>query len=657
MRSRQHGQVMLLAVAVLLVLLAAALILFDFHNVLRAKIKVESAEQAAALAGSQWQVIGLNMIGEINLLKATTLMLEEAETVPTPAFVPPNAELTPAQLEKQKKLHRLASRLRTLDETQTRISFIVPLLGYMAVQQTAKQNGMSGDNGLVQYYYSETLPLNDYRDRDIQGYLWFEPYRRLVGEVAAQRCPVRCNSRISEIPSEWSNAQGSLKIDGGGSTSFALLLSEEELYDAIAHRNYCYWQLLKMAKQGVYLSDPWWKIEYIPGRFIGESELLSLGVDFSGGANVPELLETGRLDGLSVSAPWNTDLEFQPDSWCTYDSKWYGVEGDESFDAHQAYWVGGGWLRNDRKPGFLYEGAVCAVDGSVTTSRSLMFRMKPQSGKRVKISEPAAARNSASTIAVGHVPSGNRGTNLGVVAKVLGGFHDLRGEDDVPTATEVILPVFSRGLLIPSSMPYHVSMLTKGDNALKRFLQWLATHPDIDRDEPPPGTSWYLAQLRELMDPDFILGIYNLRFPGVDTLSPQEIFGRQYFFPLRADGAGWLQRAYLARVNACPTRVVYTGKILSDGSPEIQLEPAVPDNVPTELPQTYVDDRGETRRYYEDYADVTRVYYGTEKTGYHYYLKQNGKIRTNEDISCRGRLWHGRGGSMHQGTESGPPRL
>ena len=656
-RNIQRGQVMILAVAVLLVLLSAALILFDFHNVLRAKIKVESAEEAAALAGAQWQVIGLNMIGQINLIKASTLMIEEAEDIPSPAFTAPeNVSLTAEELEKRRKKHRLAARLRTLDETQARISFVIPVLGYMAVQQTAKQNGMSGDNGLLKYYHDETLPLNDYRYMDVKGYLWYEPYRQLIGEAAEQRSPVRCNARVSELPEVWSNPEGSLKIDGGGSTSFALLLSTEDLYSAIDHRNYCYWQLRKMAKLGVHLGTPWWKIEYIPGQFIQESEILPLGVDFGDGADVETLLSEGRLKGQSAPSGWNTDPELQPDSWCKYDSKWYGssfVEAD--YREQQKYWAGNLWLRSDRKKGYFYEGAISAVDGAVSTSRSMLFKMRRQNKGGIGIADPVAARSSASTITVGHKPD-QRSSCMGVVAKVFGGFNDHREEADAPNATEVILPVFSRGLLVPCRMPYGVGMLTRGDGALKRFLQWLATHPDIYSEEPPEGTAWYLEQLRKLEDPDFIRSIYNTAFPGVDAIDPIRIFERSYFFPDDPNGAGWLQRAYLARVGKCPTRIVYTGKVLPDGTKETTTEPAVPDDTVTELAQTYVDAEGVLRRYYTDFANATRVYYGNRKTGYYYYVKRNGRIQTNEKISCDGNVYCG-SGTMSPGTGSGPDRL
>jgi hypothetical protein len=161
-------------------------------------------------------------------------------------------------------------------------------------------------------------------------------------------------------------------------------------------------------------------------------------------------------------------------------------------------------------------------------------------------------------------------------------------------------------------------------------------------------------------------------------LDPEELFGTAYYYPNRSDGAGWLQRAYWGRVTTAPKKVRYTGRrlkcgacdqckyesswvkgasIAECGSWEYELEPAVQDNVPTELPQTYEDEKGVVRRYYTDYAGVTRIYYGTEAHGYRYCIRKYGEILNNEDVSCNGHAYVGGGGHMSLGIESGPSRL
>lgn len=233
--------------------------------------------------------------------------------------------------------------------------------------------------------------------------------------------------------------------------------------------------------------------------------------------------------------------------------------------------------------------------------------------------------------------------------------------------------------MIPSAMPYKVSMMTVGDDSLKKFLQWLATWPDIDQSSPPEGTEWYLVQLRKLLDPDFILSIYNKDFPGLETLTIMDLMGDDYYYPEYSDGAGWLQRAFKGSSKTCPMTLRYSGKRFKCGKSDCELcrreplwikkadaacgswdtflEPAVPDDVPTELPQTYVDEQGFTQRYYTDYSGVSRIYYGNRKSGYRYCIRRNGKIQTNEEIACNGHLYVPPGGGMAQGIESGPTRL
>ena len=67
-KGRQSGQVLLVGVIMMVVLLIAMLVLFDVHNVIRAKLKTETAQQAAALTGADWQKESLNLVGEVNLL-------------------------------------------------------------------------------------------------------------------------------------------------------------------------------------------------------------------------------------------------------------------------------------------------------------------------------------------------------------------------------------------------------------------------------------------------------------------------------------------------------------------------------------------------------------------------------------------------------------
>ena len=73
LRKNEKGQVLLAGIIMMTILIMCILYMFDIHNVIRGKIKVETGQQAAALTGAAWQRNSLNLIGEINIFKACFL--------------------------------------------------------------------------------------------------------------------------------------------------------------------------------------------------------------------------------------------------------------------------------------------------------------------------------------------------------------------------------------------------------------------------------------------------------------------------------------------------------------------------------------------------------------------------------------------------------
>ena len=131
--SGETGQVLLVGIIMLLTLLIALFFLFDLHNVMRAKFKTETAQQAAALAGAAWQRASLNLIGEINLIKAAETLLEEDSRWEDFSRL----DTAGGDLYTLENAQRLNARLALLTEMQSRISFIGPLIGFAAAQQAA----------------------------------------------------------------------------------------------------------------------------------------------------------------------------------------------------------------------------------------------------------------------------------------------------------------------------------------------------------------------------------------------------------------------------------------------------------------------------------------------------------------------------------------
>ena len=69
-RKGERGQTLLFGLIAMVILVVAIFVLFDLHTVIRFKVKAQNAVDAAALTEAKWQKDSLNLIGEINLVKA-----------------------------------------------------------------------------------------------------------------------------------------------------------------------------------------------------------------------------------------------------------------------------------------------------------------------------------------------------------------------------------------------------------------------------------------------------------------------------------------------------------------------------------------------------------------------------------------------------------
>lgn len=630
-RRARRGQVLVVTLVVLLGLILLVLILFDLHNSLRAKIKWETAQQASALAGAQWQVRGLNLLGQINLIKASTMMTD-ADTSPIDA--PLFEELTDRSEAEILELRR-AARIRALTEMQSRLAFTVPVLGCFAVQQTAKQNGMTpGDELTMEYYYNQVLPNHDNRYDPYNGYYWYEPYRALIGNLIDQQCVLRVNARTFDIPEVWSRYIGAMRF----------LLSDRSLYTALRNGNYCHNQVIRWAKQGIAASGDWWKVDYFAAPFVEESEVMTLGVAF--GTN--QLYDTEREQIRALASDWQLpdDTVTLPKlldvEWCNYDGNW-DLNESAGYQDHMSNFKRNIWLRENIRPGLMYDGAYTAVDNyfsiprfSRTTVRPPLTRYRLIRGSggtndRTLAIEQSGHRNNL----IGMEISSRDAANYGVVAKPVGYFNDGRQSIDLPTTVPMILPIFRQATLVPLSLPYSLSMMTDGTDALRLFLLWLRDTADFHRGTPPAGTEWMRDMLLKLEDEKFMKSIYNTAFAGADTLPEVTLFTTGYHYSdQNTSGAGWLQQAWIGQVVGTPNyKYDDKGRAVS-----------VPSNTPTKEENISSEPDG-----------AVRTYYGNPGSGYSYFLTKNGKIMTNEDIACGPARWGGSSPSpIVPGSNTGP---
>jgi len=617
---KEQGQVLIFAVVILIILLVATIFLFDLHSIIRSKIKLDTAEQSAALAAAKWQARSLNLIGDINYVKALdTLLLD------IPIVSDENTDDNTAEI---------ASAIRTLTEMQSRISFCGPLIALGAAQQAAKNNGINIADPYTQTgnktVYSDMLnylmkldsssPYYNYNDIEeyIGGYKWREPYVAMLQLIKDQGLAVRPNGRfpgIESIDPPW--------------------LDDESLYKAILNKTWCNPTLNSVIKYpDSYWNGKWYNVDFEHTSFPDESEIYTLGIRFTN--SVDQATRNTALSGNPYGDN-ASDEELVPISWCTYDSKWsrYNADGitenlnysgPNNSGTGVNYWRAGMFLRDDLKPAMYYGGATAYAECYQYIPVMSKFKSKMErplgedhayagSDQMEKAAE--ALRNdiikeeARPAQKVGNDSSAGDG-NAGAVAKPLGTLPD----GSPPSDAILVLPIFTDVALIPSTMqgcrPLRVDF-----SALEKFLIWLSGVEDLQspNSSPPEGTQMYLTALQTLNSETFRKSGWNndYVYNGADA----SIFfddGYKYAPENNPTGAGWLQQIWMS----------------TDSSRE--------DDESTELEE-------------EEAGWNTRIYSGKK-----YILRnRNGNLVTNEQMQCR---WTPGGpGNVHVGTRIGPPRL
>jgi len=196
--TRCAGQVMIFVLMALLLLSVVIVWNFDLHNVVHLKMRAQNAADASALAAARWQGITLNLIGDLNIMQALSLSAGDAETA------------------------------RQIADTQARLCYAGPLVGLMAAQQAAKNNGIYANSSFTERLAAHAgAVLSDY------GQVFAEPYEDCWQEYASTLRTI-ANSGIAAAPDN-----AALYTDYSGEH----LLLDMNFYDAVAGREWCwfYW--------------------------------------------------------------------------------------------------------------------------------------------------------------------------------------------------------------------------------------------------------------------------------------------------------------------------------------------------------------------------------------------------------------------------------
>lgn len=107
----RSGQAVVLLLALLVAMAAMVFWMTDVHTLLMRKLRIQDGGDAACLAAARWQAAGLNLVGELNLIRAYMI----------------SAGLPREEVE-------------AVYELQQRVALTTPFLAMLAAQQAAREN-------------------------------------------------------------------------------------------------------------------------------------------------------------------------------------------------------------------------------------------------------------------------------------------------------------------------------------------------------------------------------------------------------------------------------------------------------------------------------------------------------------------------------------
>ncbi len=516
MRIRAHyeerGQTLLMAVIAIIILFLAALFLFDLGTMIRVKIKAQTAADAAALAGADIQVKSLNLIGELNFVKACEVLVTDFAEEDAP--------------------DALMAASDNLTEMQARVSFVGPLLGLGAAQEAAKNNGMVSPSEVREDEDYSTFSLASYiaKVRDdsiygnpshfpqiIEGYSWREPYADMLQTISDQGVAAAPNVDLPNLPQCF------------GSPDF---------YSAIAYKYWCHHcfrnsRYRSCIKDDSNFEGQWWR-GLLPGgsvRFIEESEIMPLHVEYThedaSGLTYSSVYEDAHeylwemAKERGVVLLMESQLPFV--KWCVYDSSWDQDAPGEGWVSESKFL----YLRSGLAEKYRYGGAItkmtCLVPGG--TGSKFSWLSGNYEAHSIKNRDGIISETEESTPEV----------RASATAKPLG-YLTLDGEEISPTDSSMVLPVFHAARLIPVSMQPAVTFYDESF-LIYELLVWLQNVEDINHpmSSPPPGTEGYLASLQKLDSPTWRHEGFN---PTYSYTPPGEA---PEYDPTTDTGAGWLQ--------------------------------------------------------------------------------------------------------------------
>lgn len=200
-RCPRSGQAMIFIIIIVVILLTFVLWNFDLHKIVYVKNISQNAGDSAALAGARWQATTLNLIGDLNVMQAVALTRGETNEV------------------------------AAINDLQARLSYVGPMIGLMAAQQAAKNNGIFNNERFADRLRRHADEVLDYGELGADGQMMFpEPYSNAWVEYSAMIRSV-ADAGVAVGPD---NARLYSDYSGGH------ILFLPEFYDAVAGAGWCW---------------------------------------------------------------------------------------------------------------------------------------------------------------------------------------------------------------------------------------------------------------------------------------------------------------------------------------------------------------------------------------------------------------------------------
>lgn len=418
----KSGQTLIFLIMILVILTFVALWNFDLHKIIYVKSLSQNAGDGAALAAARWQGVTLNLIGDLNLMQAVALT------------------------------DGLTNEAAEIAGLQARLCYVGPMIGFMAAQQAAKNNGVYNNADFTSNVLDHArMVRTDYAVTGADGQMLFpEPYPDAWTEYADMIEAIAAGG-IAAGPD---NARYYEDYSG------THLLLDPEFYDAVGGQDWCWFLHHALDLLENYTDYHWWPDlpERIPTAQPMNSEYFGLGLrtrrqtlSEDDIALMTGLIDerglTGRVDSAGANAITST--------WYCYNFMWTAWDAiapdgvDDPFPATGRVF-----------PQYDYAGADAAIRVETEASRYT----------------PGASNSPITWTAA---------------AKPFGQLNDT----ERPDAYDLVLPAFHDLRLIPVD----ASSAPAGGAFNMNWREHIENHlPDYMQHGPGrliPGVCWYCRQL------------------------------------------------------------------------------------------------------------------------------------------------------------------